>query len=50
MNKRAKRRLIEKLAKDKEEREKARPEQNPGPPKPHQQQRGFLPKPGKKRG
>jgi hypothetical protein len=50
MNKRAKKRLIEKLAKEKQERENARPDQNPGPPKTPQQQRGFLPKPDKKRG
>jgi len=51
MNKRAKKRLIEKIAKDKQEREKTRPEPNLGPPKPlQQQQRGFLPKPEKKRG
>lgn len=50
MNKRAKKRFKENLAKEKQEREKTRPEQNVGPPKPHQQQRGFLPKPEKKRG
>jgi hypothetical protein len=50
MNKRAKKRLIEKIAQDKQEREKTRPEQNLGPPKAPQQQRGFLPKPEKKRG
>jgi hypothetical protein len=50
MNKRAKKRFKENLAKDKQEREKTRGEQNPGPPKPHQPQRGFLPKPEKKRG
>jgi hypothetical protein len=51
INKRAKKRLIEKIAKDKQEREKTRPEQNLGNPKPlPQQQRGFLPKPEKKRG
>jgi hypothetical protein len=51
MNKRAKKRLIEKIAKDKQEREKTRPQQDLGPPKPpQQQQRGFLPKPEKKRG
>jgi hypothetical protein len=50
MNKRAMKRLKESLAKERQEREKARPEQNPGPAKPHQQQKGFLPKPEKKRG
>lgn len=50
MNKRAKKRLKEKLAKDRQEREKTRPEQNLDPAKPHHQQRGFLPKPEKKRG
>jgi len=50
MNKRAKKRLIEKIAKDKQERENTRPEQNLDPPKPPPQQRGFLPKPEKKRG
>jgi hypothetical protein len=50
MNKRAKKRLIEKLAKEKQERENARPEQTSGPPKTQPQQRGFLPKPEKKRG
>jgi hypothetical protein len=50
MNKRAKKRLIEKIAKDQQERDKARPEQNPGPLKSPPQQRGFLPKPEKKRG
>jgi hypothetical protein len=51
MNKRARKRLIEKIAKDKQEREKPGPEPNLSPPKPPlQQQRGFLPKPEKKRG
>jgi len=51
MNKRAKKRFIENLAKEKLEKEKTRPEQSSGPPKPQQtQQRGFLPKPEKKRG
>jgi hypothetical protein len=50
MNKRAKKRLKETIAKDKQERAKLRPEQSPGPPKDPQQLRGFLPKPEKKRG
>jgi len=50
MNKRAKKRLKETIEKEKQERAKTRPEQNPGPPKNPHQQRGFLPKPEKKRG
>jgi hypothetical protein len=50
MNKRAKKRLKETIAKDKQDREKARPEHSPGPAKDPQQLRGFLPKPEKKRG
>jgi hypothetical protein len=50
MNKRAKKRLKETIAKDKQDREKSRPEQGPGPAKDPQQLRGFLPKPEKKRG
>jgi hypothetical protein len=50
MNKRAKKRLKEAIAKEKHERAKTRPEQSPGPAKDPQQQRGFLPKPEKKRG
>jgi hypothetical protein len=50
MNKRAKKRLKEAIAKEKQERAKTRPEQSPGPSKDPQQLRGFLPKPAKKRG
>jgi hypothetical protein len=50
MNKRAKKRLKETIAKEKLERAKTRPEQGPGPSKDPQQLRGFLPKPEKKRG
>jgi hypothetical protein len=49
MNKRAKKRLKEAIEKEKQERAKTRPEQNPGSPKNPQQLRGFLPKPAKKR-
>jgi hypothetical protein len=50
MNKRAKKRLKETIAKDKQERAQALPQQRPGSAKDPQQQRGFLPKPEKKRG
>jgi hypothetical protein len=50
MNKRAKKRLKETIAKDKQERTKALPQQRPGSAKDPQQLRGFLPKPEKKRG
>jgi hypothetical protein len=50
MNKRAKKRLKESIAKDKQERAKSRPQQRPGSSKDPQQLRGFLPKPDKKRG
>ena|GEM_PF-2359628 len=53
MNKRAKKRLLETIKKDKLER--ANPAQKPGPtspkdPKDPRQQSGFLPRPDKKRG
>jgi len=50
MNKHAKKRLKEAIAKEKQERAKTRPEQSPGPSKDPQQLRCFLPKPAKKRG
>ncbi|HSS22033.1 MAG TPA: hypothetical protein VLL54_18330 [Pyrinomonadaceae bacterium] len=50
MNKRAKKRLKETIAKDKQERAQALPQQRPGAAKDPQQLRGFLPKPDKKRG
>lgn len=50
MNKRAKKRLKETIAKEKQDRDKTRPERGPGPAKDPQQLRGFLPKPAKKRG
>jgi hypothetical protein len=50
MNKRAKKRFKEAIAKEKQERAKTSPEQNVSLPKTPQQQRGFLPKPEKKRG
>jgi hypothetical protein len=50
MNKRAKKRLKETLEKEKAERVKANPEQPLTSPKDRQEQRGFLPKPAKKRG
>jgi hypothetical protein len=50
MNKRAKKRLKETIAKDKQERAKSLPQQRPGSAKDPQQLRGFLPKPEKKRG
>jgi hypothetical protein len=50
MNKRAKKRLKETIAKDKQERAKSLPQQRPGSAKDPQQLRGFLPKPAKKRG
>jgi hypothetical protein len=50
MNKRAKKRLKEALEKEKAERAKTHPDQNLSSPKDPQQQRGFLPKPEKKRG
>lgn len=50
MNKRAKKRLKESIAKDKQERAKSSPQQRPGSSKDPQQQRGFLPRPDKKKG
>jgi hypothetical protein len=50
MNKRAKKRLKESIAKDKQERAKSLPQERSGSAKDPQQQRGFLPKPEKKRG
>jgi hypothetical protein len=50
MNKRAKKRLKETIAKDKQERTKLLPQQRAGSAKDPQQLRGFLPKPPKKRG
>lgn len=50
MNKRAKKRIKESIEKDKAERAKAHPDQNVYAPKDPQQQKGFLPKPEKKRG
>ncbi|HKO63186.1 MAG TPA: hypothetical protein VJV03_18635 [Pyrinomonadaceae bacterium] len=50
MNKRAKKRLKEAIANDKQEKAKSLPKQRPGSAKDPQQLRGFLPKPDKKRG
>jgi hypothetical protein len=50
MNKRAKKRLIESIRKEKEAKAKTAQVENPFPSKDVQQQRGFLPKPAKKRG
>jgi hypothetical protein len=50
MNKRGKRRLKEAIEKDKLERAKPRQEQNLNSTKERQQQRGFIPRPAKKRG
>jgi hypothetical protein len=50
MNKRAKKRLKEAIAKDKQEKTKALPQQRAGASKDPQQRKGFLPKPEKKRG
>jgi hypothetical protein len=50
MNKRAKKRLKESIAKDKQERKESLPQQRPGASKDPRQQKGFLPKPEKKRG
>jgi hypothetical protein len=50
MNKRAKKRVKEAIEKDNLERAKKRQELNPSTNKGLQQQRGFTPKPAKKRG
>ncbi|HKO44412.1 MAG TPA: hypothetical protein VJU84_14135 [Pyrinomonadaceae bacterium] len=50
MNKRAKKRLKEAIAKDKQEKAKSLPQQRLGASKDPQQMKGFLPKPEKKRG
>jgi hypothetical protein len=50
MNKRAKKRLKQAIAKDHQEKTKSQPEQRPGSFKDPQQLKGFLPKPEKKRG
>jgi len=50
MNKRAKKRLKEAIAKDKQEKTKSLPQQRAGSSKDPQQLKGFLPKPEKKRG
>jgi hypothetical protein len=50
MNKRAKKRVKEAIEKDNLERAKKRQELNPSSVKGLQQQRGFTPKPEKKRG
>jgi hypothetical protein len=50
MNKRAKKRLKETIAKDRQERSKSLPQQRPGASKDPREQKGFLPKPEKKRG
>ncbi|MGI8733788.1 MAG: hypothetical protein ACR2LM_10880 [Pyrinomonadaceae bacterium] len=50
MNKRAKKRLKEAIAKDKQERTKSLPQQRPGASKDPRELTGFLPKPAKKRG
>jgi hypothetical protein len=50
MNKRAKKRLKQAIAKDKQERTKSLPQQRPGSSKDPGESRGFLPKPEKKRG
>jgi hypothetical protein len=51
MNKRAKKRLKEAIARDKQEKAKSLPQHRPGgQSKDPQQTKGFLPKPEKKRG
>jgi hypothetical protein len=50
MNKRAKKRLKETIAKQKQERANTLPKPNAGAAKDPPQLRGFLPKPEKKRG
>jgi hypothetical protein len=50
MNKRAKKRLKESIAKDKQERKESMPQQRPGAAKDPREHKGFLPKPEKKRG
>jgi len=50
MNKRAKKRLKQAIAKDKQERKDSLPHQRPGASKDPAVQKGFLPKPEKKRG
>jgi hypothetical protein len=50
MNKRAKKRLKEAIAKDKAERTKTYQDPNPSAPKEPGNTKGFLPKPAKKRG
>jgi hypothetical protein len=50
MNKRAKKRLKESIAKDKQERAESHPQPRPGSAKDPQQMRGFLPRPDKKKG
>jgi len=50
MNKRAKKRLQEKIKKDQLERAKPGHEHNSSSPKDPKQQTGFLPRPDKKRG
>jgi len=50
MNKRAKKRLKEAIEKENLERAKIRNEQNPSSAKQYQENRGFTPKPEKKRG
>jgi hypothetical protein len=50
MNKRAKKRLKEAIAKDKQERKEALPQHRPGGSNDPAVHKGFLPKPEKKRG
>jgi hypothetical protein len=50
MNKRAKKRLKEAIAKDLVERTKTPQERSPSAPKGPPNSKGFLPKPAKKRG
>lgn len=50
MNKRAKKRLKEAIAKEKQERKESLPQQRPGSSKDPAVHKGFLPKPEKKRG
>ena len=50
MNKRAKKRLKEAIAKEKQEKTQSLPQQRAGGSKDPQQRKGFLPKPEKKRG
>jgi hypothetical protein len=50
MNKRAKKRLLEAIKKDKLERAKPGQDRTPTSPKDPKQQTGFLPRPDKKRG